>query len=142
MRILAVDYGKKRIGLAISSTVASMALPLCTIEHKGVCPKAAELVFQKVEQLGDIREIVLGWPLFMDGKISPLCIEVGQFKEHLEKLFLGPIHLIDERLTSKIAEDSYRSHGFSRKKQKLFLDQAAAVNILTTFLERKKNSPA
>jgi putative Holliday junction resolvase len=139
MRVLGIDYGKKRIGLAISSKVVTMALPLETIEHKGPIAKAAQLIFEKILHLKDIEEIALGWPLYMDGTLSPLCHEVLELKKNLELLFAKPIHLIDERLTSRIAEESLKSHGFSRKERKGHLDQAAAVGILHTFLERKKH---
>ncbi|MFZ4673689.1 MAG: Holliday junction resolvase RuvX [Chlamydiia bacterium] len=139
MRILGIDYGKKRIGLAISSTVASMALPLCTIQHKGPIPEAARLILEQVSRLKDIEEIIIGWPLYMDGTQSPLCGEVLELKKNLELFFKKPIHLVDERLTSRIAEESYRSVGLSRKERKDYLDQAAACGILETFLQRKKH---
>lgn len=139
MRFLGIDYGKKRIGLAISSTVAKMALPLCTIEHKGPIAKAAQLILEKISFLGDIHEIALGWPLYMDGTLSPLCTEVLELKKNLELFFDKPIHLVDERLTSRIAEESFRTLGVSRKNRKEHLDQAAACGILATFLEKKKH---
>ncbi len=99
MRLLGIDYGKKRIGLAISSTVASMALPLCTIQHKGAIPEAARLILEQVSKLKDIEEIIIGWPLYMDGTQSPLCGEVLKQKKNLDLFYKNPPHLETERLT-------------------------------------------
>jgi putative Holliday junction resolvase len=140
MRILAIDYGLKRIGLAVSSTVASMALPLETIEHWGCPEKAALLIFKKVESLADISEIVIGWPLHLNGKISPLCQQIEKLQAALSSLMATPIVLVDERLTTKILIDSFKSHGFSRKSTKNHIDQASAVMILNSHLEKKRLS--
>ncbi len=140
MRILGIDYGKKRIGISISSTVAHMALPLTTIEHQGSIPKAMMLLKKKVLELKDIEEFALGWPLLMNGEESPMCKEVMQFKSLLEATFKMPVHLVDERLTTRMAEESYKSIGMSRKDRTAHIDQAAAVGILNTFLEKKKFS--
>lgn len=139
MRILGIDYGKKRIGISISSKVAQMALPLVTIQHEGSLPKAMMLLKKKFLELKDIKEIALGWPLLMSGEQSPMCKEVLQFKSLLEATFKIPVHLVDERLTTKIAEDSFKSIGISRKDRTAHIDQAAAVNILNTFLDKKKH---
>lgn len=139
MRILGIDYGKKRIGVSISSKVAQMALPLATIEHEGSLPKAMMLLKKKFLELKDIKEIALGWPLLMSGEQSPMCKEVLQFKSLLEATFKIPVYLVDERLTTKIAEDSFKSIGISRKDRTAHIDQAAAVNILNTFLDKKKH---
>lgn len=90
--------------------------------------------------LKDVEDVVLGWPLHFNGTLSPLCKEVEELKSLLEKNPGIKVHLMDERLTTKIAEESYRSHGYSRKARKAHLDQAAAVLILNAFLEKTLRS--
>ncbi len=139
VRILGIDYGKKRIGLAITSLAASFALPLTTIEHTGSISRAFQLLKHKLAELKDVTEIALGWPLYLDGNTSPLCTDVAELKRMLDSLENVTVYLIDERLTSKIAEESYRSHGYSRKDRKAHLDQAAAMLILNAHLDQKNH---
>ena len=131
-RIAAIDYGLKRIGIAISDEKKKIALPFKTIAGG---PKAIEdikLAFK--DKL--IELIVVGLPLLLSGKESEMSIAVRKFAENLEKELQIPIHFIDERLTSKMADQSLREIHLNRKKRSQQMDVTAAVILLQNFLDR------
>lgn len=141
-RILAIDYGTKRIGLAVSDPLKIIASPLGTIAGSSDPKKAAQNILDAFEQFrvqkGYIfSELVVGLPLHMDGTESERSQTVRACILELEKKITLPIHLIDERLTSVQAERALQEVGFSRKKRAAFVDPVAAVIILQTFLTRR-----
>ncbi len=99
-RILGVDYGEKRIGLAISDEGHKFSFELDIYSPKEFFDKIAELVEKK-----GVSKIVLGYPLNMSGKETKKTQEVKVFKEKLEQLLPVRIELADERLSSKMAEN-------------------------------------
>lgn len=143
-KILAVDFGLKRIGLAISDANQKIALPLKTLCIPNP-NQAVSLVARAIkEQLNisglEIEKIVLGHPLLLSGKEGEMAKNVTAFKQKLEnKLgFLIPIVLWDERLSSAQAEKLLKKD-FSRKKRKQMTDPIAAMLVLQSFLENQEN---
>lgn len=133
MRYLAVDYGAKRVGLAICDHAETIASPLGVIEgEKDVAKRIVEVVRKE-----NVEAVVLGLPLNMDDSAGPQAKLVFQFAEQLEKLLNIPVHFQDERLSSFSAEEKLAPAEFTRKKKKKHLDAVAAAEILEAFLEQK-----
>jgi len=132
-RILGIDHGTVRIGLALSDELGMIAHPLKTLDTS---PAAAKEIAAIVQQKR-IGEVVIGQPLRMDGHRGSATERVEKFAEQLKKHLPAdvPIIFVDERLSSKEAE---RSLGFENKKktreEKKLVDQIAAVAILQDHL--------
>jgi putative Holliday junction resolvase len=137
-RILSIDYGKKRIGLSISDPTNIFAITLEAVENsKNAIRKILSLV--KTE---NIKTILVGYPLNMDGTISNLCNEVDNFIAELDKQSQIKIIRRDERLTSRIAKSKIIEAIGSKKKRKdkSLVDKFSAATILQDYLnEQKKN---
>lgn len=134
-RILAIDYGTRRMGLAVSDPLGITAQGLETLERKN---KRAD--FGRLERTireYQVREIVLGNPLRMSGEESTLSQKVAEFAEELRRRFHLPVHLWDERLTSAEANRLLREAELSIKKRAQAVDRMAAVLILQSFMQAR-----
>ena len=134
-RILAIDYGTRRMGLAVSDPLGITAQGLETLERKN---KRAD--FGRLERTireYQVREIVLGNPLRMSGEASTLSQKVAEFAEELRRRFQLPVHLWDERLTSAEANRLLREAELSIKKRAQAVDRMAAVLILQSFMQAR-----
>lgn len=134
-RIACIDYGEKRIGLAISDESQWLASPLKAILTQRDLQKTAELIASEFISFGPLEKIVVGLPLLLNGKESPMSQKVRQLVPYLEKLFNLPIVLWDERLTSAQVERTLKEAEMSRKKQVRYLDAMAAAAILQSYLD-------
>ncbi|MFZ4764391.1 MAG: Holliday junction resolvase RuvX [Roseimicrobium sp.] len=141
MRILGIDHGTVRIGLALSDDMAMFAHPLKTLDaHPDVELEIAAIIQQK-----RVGEIVIGLPLRMSGERGSAAERVDQFADRLRKLLPHEVRIafVDERLTSSAAE---RSLGFEGKRldreQKKLVDQVAAVAILQDYLNSRAGADA
>lgn len=133
-RILAVDYGKRRIGLAVSDETGTLARPLATLEVTDR-RTAAEAVAEAVRREG-AGAVVLGNPLHMDGRQSPMAEEVGLLARRLAALLPEvPVVLWDERLTSHEAQEILKERGERLRGRKGRLDQVAAAVLLQSYLD-------
>ncbi|HUW20543.1 MAG TPA: Holliday junction resolvase RuvX [Sedimentisphaerales bacterium] len=134
MRYLAIDYGAKRIGLAICDPAETIASPLGVIEgQRDVIKQVADIVKKE-----NVEAVVLGLPLNMDDSAGPQARLVFQFAGQLEKLLDIPVYFQDERLSSFGAEEKLAPAELTRKKKKKHLDAVAAAEILQAFLDQKK----
>lgn len=134
--VLAIDYGDARIGVAATDALGIMAHPVETIVTNQSDP--LHRIKELIEQRG-VKQIVLGLPLKLDGAESASSIKVRKFGKELQKM-LGssiPLHLFDERYTTVNAAQKLHAAGKNARKQKKLIDQAAAVEILTTWLEEQ-----
>ena len=133
---LGVDYGTKRTGLAWADDLG-IALPIGAIpgvEEHGWVEKFGEVVLEK-----KIDEIIVGYPIHMDGTVGRRANEVDLFIVVLEENFNLPVHRVDERLTSLAAEDAFSKKSAKRKKRDLGkIDASAASLILSDFIENRK----
>ncbi|MHC4362559.1 MAG: Holliday junction resolvase RuvX [Planctomycetota bacterium] len=133
MRYLAIDYGSKRVGLAVCDPDETIASPLCVIEgQKDVVGKIAEVVKQE-----GVGAVVVGLPLNMDDSAGPQAKLIFRFAEQLERVLAVPIHFQDERLSSFSAEEKLAAAEITKKTRKKHLDAVAAAEILEAFLEQK-----
>jgi putative pre-16S rRNA nuclease len=134
-RILAIDYGSRRMGLAVSDPLGITAQGLPTLERKN---KRAD--FGRLERTlreYQVQEIVLGNPLRMSGEEGTQSRKVAEFAEELRQRFQIPVHLWDERLTSAEANRVLREADLSIKKRAQAVDRMAAVLILQSFLQSR-----
>lgn len=139
-RILAVDYGERRVGLALSDPTAVIASPLPTLERrKGKRPPVAPIA--RLAREHDVESIVVGLPLTLDGDDSDWTREVRDFAAALGERTGLPVALQDERMTSVEAERAVRSIGLPKKKreEKGRIDAAAAMLILQAYLDARKS---
>ena len=138
MKYLGLDLGSRTLGIATSDATGLIASTYKTIRHNEEYDRLLTEVQQLVEEL-KIDEIVLGFPKNMNNTIGPKGELSLEFKEKLEKLVTIPIHLQDERLTTKSATDMLIMGNVSRKDRKKVVDSVAATIILQTYLDRKRN---
>ena len=138
MRILGIDYGAKRVGLAISSPVSFIAQGLPTIERidgKDYLEDLADVIKEK-----EVDEIVVGLPKNMNGSIGEKAEEVLELVETLKSKFNLPVHTFDERLTTVRAHKAMTGAKMSKKGKKKRVDMIAAQFILQAYLDQKSRS--
>lgn len=133
LRILAIDYGIKRVGFAITDPLRLFAYPLITINRDKYFWNKFEQLFKDYQ----IETIVLGYPLKEDGSRSSSTELVEKFKNELKKRKSIKIELVDERYSSSIAKERILESVPSKKKRrnKNLVDMNAAAVILQDYLE-------
>ena len=132
-KILSIDYGDVRVGLAMTDSTKTIATGLDTLRIDG----NQDILIQKLEKIlseNDIETIVIGYPKNMNGTISKKAIEIDKLVEKLEKLNI-PIKKWDERLTTVIAYGTMRQLGIKQKQKNMFADKLAATTILQDYLK-------
>ena len=134
-RILAIDYGSRRMGLAVSDLLGITAQGIETLQRKNKRTDFASLA--RVLRDYEVREIVLGHPLRMSGERGSQAEKVEEFAEELRQKFNLPVHLWDERLTSAEANRLLREAELSIEKRARAVDRMAAVLILQSFLQAR-----
>lgn len=137
MRIMGLDVGVKRIGIAISDPMGWTAQGHSVL-HRGQLNADLETLAGICKEF-DIEEVVLGYPLNMNGTVGAKAEEIKDFGRILEEYLQLPITYWDERLTTVSAERMLIDADVSRKKRKGVIDKLAAVNILQAYLDRLAN---
>jgi putative holliday junction resolvase len=133
-RVLGIDFGEKRLGLALSDESRTLASPLAVYERKDL---QSDLRFLRDLILRyQITEIVLGLPLNLDGSLGPKAQQVLEFKRALEESLKLPVHTFDERFTTAEAERALLEANMSRRQRKAKRDALAAVLILQGYLQQ------
>lgn len=140
MRVLAIDVGERRVGLAISDPTRTLARPLATLT---VDPgRALDTVAHKIAQLASeddgVAEIVVGMPVHLDGSPSDQTTRVTAFVDGLRTRTPIPIRMADERLTSREAESRLAINERDWRKRKKTLDAAAAAIFLQEYLDHRR----
>lgn len=138
--VLAFDYGEKRIGVAVGELDLNLAHPLVTLhgekrEQRFAAIAALVAEWQPVA-------FVVGLPRHLDGTEHELAPRCRRFARQLEGRFGKPTVLVDERLTSVVAEQDLRQAGIQRGRSKAVLDQVAAQHILQSFFEGRLHAAA
>jgi putative Holliday junction resolvase len=136
-RILALDLGEVRIGVAVSDPLRITAQPLDYLKVKNLgLRRRVELVVSVMER-EEAHEVVIGYPLLMSGERGAKALESLEFAQALEERVEGlEVRLQDERLTTVQAERAMISGNVRRKKRREKIDSLAAVLILQSFLDR------
>jgi putative Holliday junction resolvase len=135
MKLLAIDFGKKRMGFAIGNAIIHTAAPIDPITRKD-----EHTDIQYINHLldeYDISKIIIGYPLNMDGTRGAITLEVEAFAEKLKKEIAPGIEIdfIDERLSSFEAEEMLKSFQQDYKKRKKNLDSISAMVLLRSYME-------
>ena len=139
---MALDYGERRIGVAVSDPLRMIASPLATLQRRaGKRPPWAEITKLVEEQ--EVDEAVVGLPLDLSGDETEWTREVREFGEDLARRTGLPVTYVDERMTSVAAERAVRGMGLKRseREQKERIDAAAAALILSTWLRQRPRGP-
>jgi putative Holliday junction resolvase len=137
-RILGIDYGTRRLGLALSDPSATIAQPLPTLTRRAG-KRAPVQALANIVQEQEVTEIVIGLPLSLSGAETEWTAEVREFGAKLAQRTSVPVAFLDERMTSVQAEKTVRSLGLRRseREQKERVDAAAALLILQAYLDRR-----
>lgn len=137
MRLLGIDFGDKRIGLAVSDKLQFTAQGLGQYQVKN--KKEDKIFFQNLISKFDIEEIVIGFPLRMDGTEGTRAEKTKEFARWLEKILNLPITFWDERLTTQQASRILDQQKIRKKSKKDLKDQISAVIILASYMEHKRS---
>ena len=137
-RILGLDFGRARIGVAISDELQMLAHPLETIPaNEEPASRVAEIVREK-----QVDHVVAGIPRQMNGQIGTAAAEVLEFVEKLRAILPCPVVTWDERLTTVAAHRALRDAGKKTRDTRGYVDQVAAQMILQTYLDRRAHKKA
>jgi putative Holliday junction resolvase len=131
VRILAIDYGRRRIGLAVSDELGITAVPLATLERTN---RQEDIrLLREIVRKYKITLIIVGSPLHLAGRAGEMAQEAARFASRIKKELGLPLEMRDERLTSWEAEQTLRESA-GRKSKKTHLDSMAAAILLRDFL--------
>jgi putative Holliday junction resolvase len=139
MRILAVDWGERRIGLAVSDPLGVVASGLPTLEVRG-----RDEALRRVAEVAAEREatrIVVGLPLLMSGRSGTAAAAATEFAAALAERTGLPVDTYDERLTSALSQRRLHETGVRTGRSKQRVDQGAAVALLESYLMRRASAP-
>ncbi len=134
MRIMGLDVGVKRIGIAISDPLGWTAQGHSVL-HRSRISKDFDIL-QSICKEYEIEEIVLGFPINMNGTVGPKAEEIKEFGQALGDYLQLPVSYWDERLSTVSAQRHLIAADVSRQKRKDVIDKLAAVNILQSYLDR------
>ncbi len=135
-RILAVDYGRKRIGLALSDALGLTAQPLATLVRVNRQTDLRRL--REACRTHGVTHIIVGHPVHMTGEAGEMANEAARFAVRIEKEIGIGVELVDERLTSWEAEQTIAETKSSARRRRKPLDDVAAAILLRDYLERTR----
>jgi len=139
MRVLGVDFGSRRVGLAISDPSRTLARPLTTLSVRSegdAVRQVATMIAELAAESDGLAAIVVGLPARLDGSPNDATGRVSRFVEQLRAYSAIPIHTEDERLSSREAESRLAIRERDWRKRKAALDAAAAAVVLQDYLDR------
>jgi putative holliday junction resolvase len=139
-RVMALDVGKVRVGVALSDLLGYTAQPLLTLWRKSRGEDLRSLL--RLIRKHEVVEIVVGNPLHLSGDVSPWAAKVQEFADELRERSGRPVQLWDERLSSVAAHEILDEAGHGRRDRKYLIDQVAAVVILRGWMEDREQSEA
>ncbi len=141
MRVVGLDVGEKRIGIAISDLTGTLARPLGVLRPSGLELDALDVVAREIARLAaeedGVSAIVVGLPRRLDGSPNDMTPRVEQFARRLESKMSLPVALQDERLSSREAESRLAVRDKDWRSRKAKLDAAAAAVILQDYLDSR-----
>lgn len=139
MRILGIDFGEKRIGLAISDPAGRVAVPLATLERRN--DRSAVRQIAEIARREGVERLVLGEPVGLDGERGEAAERVERFGRKLAEVSGLPLEKIDEALTTVEAAGRLRQAGIDPRRQPERLDALAAQILLQDALDRGSRNP-
>jgi putative Holliday junction resolvase len=138
MRILCIDFGEKRLGIAVSDPLGIIAQGVAVIGRGESFDHDIRELKRLIKKYDGVDEIVVGLPRTLKGEIGLSAQKVLDFVAVLKNEFKLNITTWDERLTTAAAERALIEAGLSRARRRQVIDQSAAANILQSYLDRKK----
>ncbi len=136
MRVLGLDLGERRVGVALSDALGITAQPLMVLTRKGL-EADLETICALITK-HQVEMLVVGLPLTLRGEQGMQVQRVKSFIAALQQRITVPVHVIDERLTTVQGERALRESGVSHQKRKQVIDQVAAQLILQQFLDKQR----
>lgn len=136
MRVMALDVGEKRIGVALSDPTGLLATPLTTIVRRGVPSDFDQVLRFAAER--EVDEIIVGLPISLSGRREAQANRVAEFIAGLAERTTLPITSVDERYSSVQAERMIRETGAKPSRDRARVDAAAAAVILQSFLDSRR----
>jgi putative Holliday junction resolvase len=137
--VLALDYGTRRIGIAVSDEAAEFAFPAGVLACQGRqrdLEALRELIAER-----SIQRVVVGLPVHMDGRCGETAMAAKGFANAIAEMTGLPVEMLDERWTTREAERALRESRSGRKRRRAAADSAAATLLLRCYLERAHNLP-
>lgn len=134
-RILGFDYGRARIGVAVTDERQIIVSPAFVLPVEKKLIETVKKIKQKADSLAPIELLVVGLPLLLNGKEGDMAIEAKKFAEALKEVFGLPAVLWDERLTSAQADRMMKEDNLTRKERSKSIDTLAATLILQNYLD-------
>jgi putative Holliday junction resolvase len=138
MRVMALDVGERRIGVAVSDSLLLTAQGRPTLERTSWETDLRRL--KEIVEEDEVHEIVVGQPLHMGGQQSQQSLKIARFADKLRKALKIPIVLWDERLTSFAAEEHLTAMGMKWRERRKHVDRVAATLILQSFLDSRRET--
>jgi putative Holliday junction resolvase len=142
VRLLAIDYGLKATGLAITDELRLTTRPLATIRRSRQRPVDLPREILRYVEEYEVGLLLVGLPLNMDGTRGEAARRVERFIDELQPLLRIPIQLVDERLTSRAADERLRNGGASDRQRRERSDEYAALIILEDYLAAVERTPS
>lgn len=140
MRVLALDLGTKRIGVAVSDSGGTVATPIATLARHGDRPRQHREIAELCREW-EAEQLLLGLPIALDGGEGPAAQAVLAERDELAAVLDIPVVVHDERMTTRIADRALRERGdLDHRARKLVVDQVAAAVILQDWLDRRARS--
>ena len=131
-RVLAIDYGEVRVGIALSDPLRILATPFVVLKNDGnLLENIKKIIIEK-----QVSQIVLGLPINLKGKDSKKTEEIREFYRKLKDYMSLPIELVDERFTTYEANAELKKMGYSVKESRKVIDKIAASLILKSYLKQ------
>lgn len=131
-RVLGVDYGTKRVGLALSDLLGITAQPLDVVPRESVVQYIQNLV-----QSSDVGKVVIGLPTGLGGGESDSATGARALADEISEATSLPVEFIDERFTSRMAESALLESGMKRRERRNNVDKVAAAIFLQDFLDKQ-----
>ncbi|HEX2054402.1 MAG TPA: Holliday junction resolvase RuvX [Actinomycetota bacterium] len=131
--VLGIDPGTRRVGVAVSDANGTMAFPLTVLERREGDSYLDELA--ELARMREANEIVVGLPTRLDGTEGPEAAEALRIAGILRKKLDLPVHMLDERFTTRIAQGALQRSNVSSKKQRPVVDKIAATVLLQSYLD-------
>jgi putative Holliday junction resolvase len=136
VRILAIDPGSKRVGLALSDPTATIAQALATVPAEPSASLAERI--SQIAKTSEAARIIVGLPRRLDGSRGPEANAAQALADAIRKESGLPVEMVDERLTTVAAERSLIAAGVRRDKRRLSVDRVAATLMLQAHLDRRR----
>jgi putative Holliday junction resolvase len=142
--VLGIDYGARRIGLALSDATATLASPWRLVQRPPSDAETLRLMIAEIRSLAaaddGLEAVVIGWPRRLDGSANDQTKQVEAFARAIEGAVTVPVVLQDERLSSREAESRLAARETDWRKRKAKLDAAAAAIILQDYLDGRSTA--